>query len=223
MWQPQIAQWETDFRVVAPDLLKNPTSIDQIAQSVAAQLDELQIEEPIVLAGLSMGGYVALSFARQFLDRLSALILSDTKAEPDDEKARENREKMIELAREKGAAGVVESMLPKLLGQTTRRTNPHIAETVRQIGSRHSSETSIRAIEALRDRPDATPFLSKINCPTLVIGGAEDEITSPDVMAKMAAQIPHSRHQTIEGAGHLSSLEQPEGWNQEVRKFLCEN
>lgn len=223
MWQPQIAEFDRDLEVVAPDLWENPISIDRMAQTVAAQLDELRIEEPIILAGLSLGGYVALAFARQFPQRLGALILSDTKAEADDANARQNREKMIELAREQGAASVVATMLPKLLGETTRRTHPQIEETVREIGSRRSSETLIQAIRALRDRPDSTPVLAKISCPTLVIGGNEDEITSPDVMAKMAAQISGARHQTIENAGHLSSLEQPEQWNQKVRKFLCEN
>lgn len=223
MWQPQITEFKSNFQVVAPDLLVNSTSIDQMAQNVAALLDELKIQAPIALCGLSLGGYVALSFVRQFPEKLGALILSDTKAAADDESARQNREKMIEVAKERGAAGVIEKMLPNLLGETTRRDKPHLIKTVREIAENHSTETLVHAIRALRDRRDSTSVLPQISCPTLAIGGAEDEISSPDVMAKMAAHIPGARHQTLEGAGHLSSLETPEQWNQKVWEFLCEN
>jgi 3-oxoadipate enol-lactonase len=78
----------------------------------------------------------------------------------------------------------------------------------------------VAALGAMRERPDSTPLLGKIEVPTLVIGGEEDGISSPEVMGAMAQKIPNSRHVTLPRAGHLSNLENPEAFNTALREFL---
>src|SRR5206468_165993 len=135
-------------------------------------------------------GYVALAFARRHPDRLAGLILADTKAEADDAAGRANRDAMIALAREKGAAAVVEKMLPKLLGDATRAAQPELVERVRGIGCRQPVDAMVAAFEGLRDRPDATPGLDRISVYTLVLVGEQDTITPPAAAEAMAARIP---------------------------------
>jgi 3-oxoadipate enol-lactonase len=79
----------------------------------------------------------------------------------------------------------------------------------------------VAALGAMRDRPDSTPLLAEIAVPTLIIGGEEDAISSPEVMAAMAEKIPASRHVTLPRAGHLSNLENPEGFNAALKEFLA--
>ncbi len=83
-----------------------------------------------------------------------------------------------------------------------------------------SPDGAVAALGAMRDRPDSTPLLPEIRVPTLVIGGEDDAISSPEVMGAMASKIPDARHLTLSGAGHLSNLEAPEEFNAALRDFL---
>jgi 3-oxoadipate enol-lactonase len=217
------------FRVVTPDLFgfgNSPVpaggwTVDSMADALAGFLPGIGIEEPVVLGGLSMGGYVALAFARKYPNRLRGLILADTKAEADTAEAKANRDKMIAFARQNTAAAVVEQMLPKLLGEFTRANRPPVVAEVRRIGSAQSVDGVTAALAALRDRPDATPGLAAIRVPTLVVVGAEDVLTPPDGARAMAAAIPGAAFEVIPTAGHLSSLECPAEFTTAVRMFLA--
>ncbi len=132
MWHPQVEALRGRYRVLAPDLrgfggsspFTAAPSVETMADDVAALLDVLKVAEPVVLGGLSMGGYVALAFARRHPGRLRGLILADTRAEADSAEARANRDKTIAFARGHSAADVIEQMLPKLLGDRTRAEKP---------------------------------------------------------------------------------------------------
>ncbi len=228
LWKPQLEDLQDQYRIIAPDFrgfggtsaaLANVT-VDQLADDIANLLGALKITRPAVLAGLSMGGYVALAFARRHADRLAGLVLADTRAEADSAEARENRNKMIAFARTHSAAEVVEQMLPRLLGHETQTHHPEIADTVRQIAAQQPQGGIVAALQALRDRPDATPGLSAIRVPTLVVVGDEDILTPPSAAEAMVAAIPNCRYAKIAAAGHLSSLEQPEMFNAVVGSFL---
>jgi 3-oxoadipate enol-lactonase len=229
MWRPQIEALRKDYRVVAPDFrgfgstpgFAGAPSVDQMADDVAALLDELKICAPVVVGGLSMGGYVALAFARRHAARLRALILADTRAEADDATARANRDKMIEFASKNPSLAVVERMLPTGLCAETLAKRPEVVATVRHIASVHAPAGIVNALRALRDRPDATPRLNEIAVPTLVIVGREDALTLPAAAETLAAGIPGARLVLLEKAGHLSNLEQPEGFTEAVRMFLA--
>ena len=233
MWRDQIREFLPDYQIIAPDArgFGESTAFDDVetdcapslqlvARDVAALLDELKIAQPIILCGLSMGGYTALEFARQFPDRLAGLILADTRADADGDDAQAARDEMIEFARHHTGEEVAEKMLPKLLGQHTRAHNLAVAARVRELARELTGNNAAAMIRALRNRRDSTDFLSEITAPTLVIGGDEDELCPPDMMAQMAARISGARHEIIRQSGHLSNLEAPESFNAALREWL---
>lgn len=230
MWRPQLDALSDAARVIAPDLPGFGASaplpgmtIEDVADVVAESLAALGVSEPVVLGGLSMGGYAAFAFARRHPDRLRGLILADTKPEPDDDTAKANRDKLL-AGLEGGtltAAGVVEQMLPKLLGDRTRADRPDIVAEVRRIGSAQSAGGVVAAVRALRDRPDSVPGLGNIRVPTLILVGEQDAVTPPAGAQATAARIAGSRLVVIPGAGHLSNLEEAEAFNAAVQEFLA--
>jgi pimeloyl-ACP methyl ester carboxylesterase len=228
MWKPQIETLKSAHRVLAPDLpgfggtgpLSDPPSIDGMADAVAEFLDAVNVREPIALGGLSMGGYVVLAFACKYPERLRALILADTRSEPDDETGKANRERMIAFALEHAAADVIDQMMPKMVSGETQSQRPEVVADVRQIAAAQSVDGVIAAVKAMRDRPDAGPGLANITVPTLVIVGAEDALTPPAMSQSLASRIKDSRLVTIPGAGHLSNLEKPAEFSAAVGEFL---
>ena len=184
-----------------------------------ALVQQLQIKEPIILGGLSMGGYTALAFARLFPESLRALILCDTRAEADTEEGKAGRDKMIASAQSEGAAPVVEQMLPKLLGETTRKDHADVMESVRTLALKQTPTAIANALRALRDRPDSLDLLPQIKVPTLVVVGEEDTITPLSMAQTLADKIPNAELAIIPRAGHLSNIEQPETFNRVVREF----
>jgi 3-oxoadipate enol-lactonase len=225
MWQPQLAALADSARVIAPDLPgfgQSPSAaftIDGIADVVADFLDALAIPKAVV-GGLSMGGYLAMAFARRHANRLAGLILADTRAEPDDDTGRANRDKAIALTREKGVAALFETMLPKVLSERTRDEKPDVVNLAKEIATRQSVEGVTAALAALRDRPDAHPGLAAIAVPTLVLVGEHDAITPPLAAATLAGQIRGSQLVHIPAAGHLSNLENPTAFNAAVKAFM---
>lgn len=228
MWQPQGNALRGSQRVLLPDLrglgetsgFDGIPSIDQMADDVAALLDHLQIAEPVVLGGLSMGGYVSLAFARRHPQRLRGLILADTRAEADGAEARTNRDKMIALVEKEGPGAVIEQMLPKLVAPATLSRRADVVTALRRMGQAQTTAGVANAVRALRDRPDSTPGLRDIRVPTLVIVGEEDGITPPSAAAALTAGIAGARQVVIPHAGHMSNMEQPAAFNEAVREFL---
>lgn len=227
MWQPQMEALAATHRVIVPDLpgfgdspLVDGWTIDSAAAAINQLLDSLHVSEPVALGGLSMGGYIAMSFARQFPRRLASLILADTKSPADDAAARDARNAMIAKARGEGSAAIAQAMLPKLLGATAKAGHPELADRVRAMMVKQSAASIAAALEALRDRPDATPGLAAIAVPTLVIVGEEDEITPPKMSEALAAAIPGAKLEVIPKAGHLANLEQKQAFNAALIRFL---
>ncbi|MBX9583939.1 MAG: alpha/beta hydrolase [Gemmataceae bacterium] len=228
MWRPQVAALSGAARVVAVDLPgfggsePKPFTMDSAADHVAARLDAEGAPGRVVVGGLSMGGYVAMAFARRHPGRLAGLILADTRAAPDDDAGKKGRDEMIALARETGTAGVVEKMLPMLLAEATRAGRPEVVEEVRRIARRQPPEAVVAALEALRDRPDAAPGLGGVSVPTLVLVGEHDPLTPLTMAEAIGARVYGSEVVTIPGAGHLSNLENPDAFNAAVLAFLAE-
>lgn len=228
MWRPQMESLSADFRCVcfsqrgagATPPHMSTWGIDDLADDVAAVLDAMQIET-VALCGLSVGGYIALAFARKYPHRLNALILADTRKEADSPEARVKRDEMITYAQNHSARDVIEKMLPNLVSKNTREHQPQIVQEIIEIASELPREGIIATLHALRDRPDATPQLREIKVPTLVIVGAEDAITSPDVARDLAHEISGARLEIIDLAGHLSNLEQPQKFSEALHRFLA--
>jgi pimeloyl-ACP methyl ester carboxylesterase len=228
MWRHQVGALSDRYRVIAPDLpgfgqsaASAGLTLDSVADVVAELLDHLGVNERVVVGGVSMGGYSALAFARLYPQRVRALVLADTKADPDDEDGRANRDRMIQLATEHGAQGVVEQLLPRLLAPDALEREPDVARFVRETAIRQSTEGIVAALRALRDRPDARSGLSHISFPTLVVVGDQDAITPVTKAQELAGNIPNARLVVIPQAGHLSNLENPQVFTAAVRDFLA--
>lgn len=228
MWHEQLAAPPPGWRVLAPDFAgfggsddheRQRVSLDDYASDLVAWLDRLGIGQAAV-AGLSMGGYVALALARLAPQRLTGLVLADTRSGADGEQARAGRERMLEVLSERGPDGVADEMLPKLLGATTHRSRPKLVNEVRSMIVSSAPEGIRRAILRLRDRPDATPVVGRIRVPVLVLTGDEDVVTPPEEGRALEAGIPRSTFEVLAGAGHLSNLEAPAAFNAAVGRFL---
>ena len=228
MWQPQRGMLADACRLITPDLpgfggssmLGGTPDVDGMADAVAETLDSLGVTGPIVLGGLSMGGYVAFAFARKYPDRLAGLILADTRAEPDDDAAKANRDKLIGLATTSPASAIIEQMLPKLLGPSTHARRPDLVDLVRRLGADQRPAGIVAALQVLRNRPDSRPMLGEVRVPTLILVGREDELTPPPMAESMAKGIAGAKLVILEEAGHLSNLEQPVAFSDAVRKFV---
>lgn len=210
-------------RVIVPDLrgfgqspLDGSFSIADLADDVAALLDRLGLQRAHV-GGLSMGGYVALAFAARHPQRLSGLLLADTKASPDTEAARAARDEAIALVEGSGVPAYVEKQIPRLVAP---RAVARLTDELRRLG-RQAPAAVVAGLRALRDRPDRLPDLQAIRCPTLVVVGAEDALTPPSDAAAMASRIPGSRLVEIPGVGHLPPLEEPEAFAAAVLPFFA--
>lgn len=225
MWNAQMDV--PGWRAIAPDLAGLGGSSDHdgtpdiadFARDTLALLDHLGVGR-VVLGGLSMGGYAALAFHHLAPDRLRGLILADTRSAADTPAGRVARETMLGLVDAKGAGGVADEMLPKLVGSTTHRSRPDVVTNVRQLIESNSATGISRAIRRLRDRPDRTPELSTIAVPTLVIVGEEDALTPVDDSRSLATAIGDATLTVLPGAGHLSNLETPEAFGGAVRSWL---
>jgi 3-oxoadipate enol-lactonase len=228
MFEPQMEAFSEGRRVIAPDYPgfgrspRTPAQPDirYYAEGVLGLLDRLGLER-VVLGGVSMGGYVALGCMRLFPERVSGLILADTRPDADSEETRENRKNMARRVADEGVEILIELQMRRLLARDTLENNEEVVEEVRGMILESSPGGVVAALGALRERPDSTPLLEKIEVPTLVIGGEEDGISSPEVMGAMAEKIRDSRHVTLPRAGHLSNLEAPEGFNAALKEFLA--
>ena len=226
-WTEQTRGLTDIARVIAPDLRgfgESPLPIgavtmDTYADDLHGLLDGLGIQRAVI-AGLSMGGYIAFAFYRKYASRVRALILADTRAGPDSPEAKKGRDDNVALAREKGIAAVAEKMFPKMLMPQTIAARADIADAARALMSRQPAEGVIAALIALRDRPDSTPTLAQIGVPTLIIVGAEDTLTPPKDAEQMRDGIRGARLEVIPNAAHLSNFEQPDAFNQAVREYL---
>ena len=226
LWAPQLDALARRTRCVALDLPgfgestpRADASVDAFADDVVALLDHLGIERAVV-AGLSMGGYVALALWRRHPARCHALVLADTKAAADDDAARAKRREMIAMARRGGSAAVAEAMLPGMVGKSTRERSPELVAHVDAMLRAASVEGIVGALEAMMTRPDATPTLPRIDVPTLVVVGEEDILTPPAVARVLADAVPGARLETIGSAGHVSNLERPAAFNYVLGEFL---
>jgi 3-oxoadipate enol-lactonase len=157
---------------------------------------------------------------RRGAGRVAGLVLSNTRATPDSDDAKAGRDKMIDLVNREGAAGIAGAMLPKLLGKTTSQEQPDLQDAVRRLILVNSAEGIVTALGALKTRPDSTPLLPAITCPTLVITGAEDAIIPVTDAESMHAAIPGSSLVVLPRVGHLSNLEDPAGWGRAVETML---
>ena len=229
MWREQTEALSASYRVITPDLrghgettaTDEPATMDEMARDVAALMDELNIHRAAV-GGLSMGGYVALAFYRRFPLRVRALILADTRSQADTEEARRTREQQARKALKEGMSGIVETSLPKALAPATIKERPKVVARVREMIRKTRPEGAAAALRGMAARIDQSDFLPSIFAPTLIIVGSEDELTPVRDAEFMRREIRGSRLEIIDGAAHVSNIENPAQFNRALKSFLDE-
>jgi 3-oxoadipate enol-lactonase len=226
MWAAQVDALSTRWRVVAVDYRgcgrsgpAGPFSIEQLAEDVHALAGRLGLGR-VVLAGLSMGGYVALAYARRYGAALRGLILVDTKAAADTAEAREQRDKMIRLVERHGTEPVADAMIERLVSPETAAARPAVVRELRRMMEAAPPAGVVQSLAAMRDRADQTAFLSSIAVPTLIVVGEKDVITPVDVARGMAEKIPGAEVVVVPGVGHMSPMEAPGEVNAAMGAFL---
>jgi pimeloyl-ACP methyl ester carboxylesterase len=214
MWSALHETTPHGWTLVTPDLRnlgdsKGPpaVSLDDHASDVLALMRHLGCEDAVV-GGLSMGGYVTLAVHRMAPQRCRALVLADTRAEPDDDEAKANRVRLQAAARERGPLAVLDAMLPKLVGPAAQQAGTVPAQ-LKDLTRTNTADGVVDALEALKTRPDARPGLAGVQCPTLVMVGADDALTPPSAAESLRDGIAGASLVVIPEAGHMANLEQP--------------
>ena len=215
------------YRLVMPDLRGHgesglgdgPATMQKHAFDVARIMDGAGVERAPLL-GVSIGGRVIFEFWRRFRERVSALVLCNTEARADSSEARANRYRNADDVLQRGTEPFFESMVPKLMGETTRRSRPDLVEGARRMMRRMSPAGVAGVQRGMAERPDSVPTLKTINVPTLIITGDEDVLTGLPDAELMKQNIAGSQLKVVAKAGHFSSWEQPEEVGRIVRSFL---
>lgn len=214
LWRDQAAALAPLARPVVADLTQDDRIEAMAARAIAA------VPGRFALAGLSMGGYVALEIMRQAPERVSRLALFDTSARPDTAEQTRRRRGLISLSRAGQFRGVTPRLLPQLI-HPSRLEGPLAAE-VMAMAERVGQQAFLRQQAAIMHRPDSRPDLPRIAVPTLVGVGDGDALTPPDLAAEMAALIPGARLRHFADAGHLPTMETPEAVTAEMAAWLAD-
>ena len=193
--------------------------MEDMARDVSALMDELKIDQAAI-CGLSMGGYVAFEFVHLFPTRARALILAGTRAPADNEQERQTRLQQLEQMLAKGMGGVAEASLPKLLAPRTHAEKPEVVALLREMILCADPLGAAAAQRGMAARRDYSEDLAGINVPTLVIVGRDDPIRPVADAEFMHDRIRDSRLQIIEDAAHMTNMEQPSVFNEELLEFL---
>jgi pimeloyl-ACP methyl ester carboxylesterase len=228
MWRHQIAHFKAKHRVIAPDLRGFGTSsltpgkvtMQQFANDLAAILDAVGENRPVVLCGLSMGGYIAWQFVEHHRSKLAALIVCDTKAAPDTPEAKKTRLEAADRLEREGTSFLAETMLPKLFGQQLLDSPPEYVQETSAVILRTNPNACAAAQRGMAERVDYRPQLGRIDLPTLVVCGEKDVISPAKEMREIAAAIPTARYVEIPAASHMSPLEMPQPVNAAIEEFL---
>jgi pimeloyl-ACP methyl ester carboxylesterase len=223
-WEPVAAALGAHRAVIAPDfpgLGQGPPeeapSVEGFADRVAARIAAEAPAGRAVVCGLSLGGYAALALAARHPERVAALILADTRAEPDTPEAREGRHAGARSVREQGPGPFLDDFVPRLVAPGDAAS----LGAARAMADGQRPEGIARALEALAGRGDRRPDLPAMDVPALVIVGAEDALTPVSFSEALVAGLPDAELVVIPGAGHLTALEAPAGFTAAVADFLA--
>lgn len=228
MWAGQLSGLAGSQRVIAPDLrgfgksqvTKGAVPMEQYADDLAALLDALGIREPVTFCGLSMGGYIAWQFVQRHRQRVSKLVLCDTRAVADTDEAAEGRKKNADKVLHEGPAFLADSMLPKLFAPSSHAYLANTVEQTKNVILQTPREGIAAALLGMAQRPDVTSLLPSLDLPALVVCGEQDAIAPPAEMRQIALALPRATYVEIPAAGHMAPLEQPTAFNAALLHFL---
>lgn len=192
---------------IATAFAADMTRAESIA-GLAAQALKQAPDGPFMLAGHSMGGYVALEIMRQAPGRVSRLALLNTNARPDSAEATENRRRLMALA-DRDFEGAINALMTKVLSPDHQK-DPVMTGIVAAMAHGVGKDAFRRQQQAIIGRIDSRPHLAAIACPTLVLAARDDAIMPLEWLEELAAGVPGARLEVVEDSGHMASIEQPE-------------
>jgi 3-oxoadipate enol-lactonase len=211
IWEDQLPAL-AEHEVVTPRLYDLGSNIDEWALGVL-QL----VPGPLVAVGASMGGYTAAGIARLAPERLQGLVLSGSTAGADPPERAPVRERWIQIATERGGEGMWEEVATSFFPPDTDQA---VLERAHAIAAEQKPDDLVRAIQAIRDRPDSTEAVTS-GIPLLVVAGDHDPLVTPEIAHGLAGAAPNARAQVLEGCGHLPNLERPDEFNRILTSFLA--
>lgn len=214
LWQHQAAALSPRHPVTSFPLTPH-TTIAELARMALARAPA----ERFALAGLSMGGYVALEIMRQAPERVAALALLDTSARPDSPEQTQLRRTAI-AASVDDYEGVIRGLIPRIL-HPDHAGDPALVALLVAMAGRVGREGYVRQQEAIIGRADSRPTLGEIRCPTLVLCGREDILLPLALSEEMHAGIAGSKLVVVERCGHMSAMEQPKAVTAALREWLA--
>lgn len=226
-WLPVAEALAARYRVILPDLRghgdsgvgEGPATMAKHAADIASVMDAADVgRAPLV--GVSIGGYALFEFWKRHRGRVAALGLWNTKAPADSAEGRAGRLKAANDVLERGTEPFFESMIPRLLGQTTRDTRPDLVDGALRMMRKMSPEDVAQVQRGMAERPDSVDTLKTINVPTLIVTGEEDILAGASEAELMRQHIAGSQLRVIPKAGHYSPWEQPEEAGKLLRRFL---
>ncbi|MBL4691020.1 MAG: alpha/beta fold hydrolase [Rhodospirillales bacterium] len=215
LWAHQVKTLADIAHMTVADLTRDDT--------VGAMADRVLAAAPLKfsLAGLSMGGYVALEIMRRAPGRVERLALLDTSANADAPETKKQRRGFIAQLDLGGFQGVTGKLLPLLIYKD-RLGDDALVAVIKASAKNIGADAFVRQQHATMSRPDGRKSLKNITCPTLVLCGRQDALTPLARHEEIAAAIPGARLVVIEDCGHLSPLEQPHAVSAVMRYWLNE-
>ena len=227
MWAKQLDFFATTNRVIAIDIRgfgkstdeSTPLSIDLFSDDLMLFMNQMKISKAII-CGLSMGGFIALNAQARFPDRFEAIILCDTQCIADTIEVKLNRYKTIDEIALNGTLNFNEAFIKKVFCKNSFTNKQEIVTQLRSVVMANPEQIIINGLKALAERSETCSTLPEINIPTLIICGREDEVTPLEQSEFLHTSIKASALHIIDDAGHVSNIEQPEEFNNEISKFL---
>ena len=228
IWEPQLEGLSDQAMMITVDLRGHGESfpfegrytMDLLAEDLQKILAAANIKTPVVVCGLSMGGYATMALYRQNPRLFKGMILTSTRPGADSPEGKASRQASIVDALENGAGYIADGMIEKIVSPATRMTKPELVKTIHGIMAKTSVQGIVGALQGMMERPDSTQTLGMVNCPVLIIHGLDDQLIAVKEAEAMHRVIPDSRLVKIPQAGHLCNMEQPELFNQAIREFI---
>ncbi len=219
-WDKVASLLESEFEIITPDLrgfgqsttLETPYTVSDMADDLAGLLDSLEIEKTVI-AGHSMGGYVALAFAKKYPQRVSGLGLISSQAVADAPDRKEGRYKTAAEVAEKGTVVVADAMTPKLSADVK------VQSIVRAVIEKQGKSGVIGALQAMAEREDSMSLLSLFTFPLLLVHGDSDLLIPIERAREIKAALPSAKLVELPGAGHTPMMEFPEATADGLRFF----
>lgn len=232
LWKEMITLLQQDFTLIIPDLpgvgmsadIDNGVTIDDLATTIKSILDEEGVEQAVI-AGHSMGGYTAMSFAAQYPERLKGLSLVHSTATADTEEKKETRRKAIKLLQKGGKEAFVKGMIPNLFSEGYIAANKATIEAQISHAMEVKTESMISFYNAMINRPNRVETLSAVHVPIQWIIGKEDTVVPMRIALQQTTQSNVSFVSVYADVAHMSMIEQPHQLAKDLKAFcqFCYN